>query len=203
MFVPHLEAAGFEVQVEEGVETYADGERLRTFDLVVQCITMSELGSEQAEGLLEAVRAGTGFAGWHGGVVDAFRGNTRYQWMTGGQFVCHPGNCIPRQRVDIVDRQHPVTRELDGFDLPDTEQYYMHVDPGVQVLCTTTFSGEHGDADLYPAGTVMPYAWTRSLGRGRVFVACWGHTEKDFEIPEARTIVERGLVWAAREGDRA
>ena len=66
------------------------------------------------------------------------------------------------------------------------------------VPATTTFSGAHGDAALYKAGTVMPYAWTKQWGQGRVFVAAWGHTYKDFDAPEAHEILRRGLLWAAR-----
>jgi type 1 glutamine amidotransferase len=198
VFAPYLEASGFAVQLENGIDAYADVERLRELDLVVQCVTMDTITEEQENGLLAAVREGLGFAGWHGGIVDAFRLNPNYQWMTGGQFVSHPGGCIPSQRVELVVPDHPITRGLESFDIPDTEQYYLHVDPGVEVLCTTTFSGEYGDTDLYPAGAVMPCAWTRKWGAGQTFVASWGHTEKDFEVPEAREIVGRGLVWASR-----
>jgi hypothetical protein len=44
----------------------------------------------------------------------------------------------------------------------------------------------------------MPYAYTKAWGKGKVFVACWGHTNKDFDVPEAREIVLRGMLWAAR-----
>ena len=198
VFIPWLEERGFDVAVENGTAAYADADRMAATDLVVQCITMDSIEKEQEAGLLAAVRSGTGFAGWHGGVIDAFRSYPDYQWMTGGQWVAHPGGCIPTQRVDIVDAAHPITEGVASFDMPDTEQYYCHVDPGVHVLCTTTFSGEHGDTDLYPAGVVMPYAWTRGYGKGRVFVACWGHTDKDFDVPQAKEIVGRGLVWASR-----
>ena len=116
--------------------------------------------------------------------------------MTGGQWVAHPGGVID-YRVQVTDHEDPVTSGLSDFDM-HSEQYYLHVDPGVEVLCTTTFSGEHGDTDLYPAGVVMPYAWTRNYGKGRVFVGCWGHTDKDFAVPEAKELVGRGLVWASR-----
>lgn len=198
VFIPWLEERGFDVAVENGTAAYADADRMAATDLVVQCITMDTIQEAEEAGLLAAVRAGTGFAGWHGGVIDAFRNQTNYQWMTGGQWVAHPGNCIPAQRIEIVDAGHPITEGLTGFELQNTEQYYVHVDPGVHVLCTTTFRGEHGDTDLYPAGVVMPYAWTRGYGKGRVFVACWGHTDQDFVVAESKEIVGRGLVWASR-----
>jgi type 1 glutamine amidotransferase len=172
-------------------------ESLGAFDLIVQCVTMSKITGEQWQGLHKAIRQGTGFAGWHGGIIDSFRDNTDYQWLTGGQWVAHPGNCIGEYDV-VITKDHPITQGITSFRLTDTEQYYVHVDPANEVLCTTTFSGTHGETDLYKGGTVMPYAWTKTWGKGRVFVACWGHTFKDFEVPEAREIVRRGMLWAAR-----
>lgn len=198
VFAPLLATQGFEVKLSDTLACYADSELMAAQDLIVQCWTMDKIQKEQSKGLLAAVRAGTGLAGWHGGIIDSFREDTNYQWMTGGQWVAHPGGCIPTHRVEIVDTQHPIVRGLKDFDLPDSEQYFIHIDPSVHVLCKTVFSGKHGDCDLYEAGTVMPYAYTKTYGKGRVFVASWGHTYKDFEIPEAREIVLRGLLWAAR-----
>ena len=65
---------------------------------------------------------------------------------------------------------------------------------------------EDGIVDTFPA-TGLKTLWTTNIGGGfggpavadgRVFVACWGHTHKDFEVEEAREIVRRGLLWAAR-----
>lgn len=198
VFIPFLRAQGFAVQIEQGLEAYADAALMAKMDLVVQCVTMGAITSEQVKGLGDAVAAGTGLAGWHGGIIDSFRAETQYQFLTGAQWVAHPGNCLPSYRVQVVDRQHEITRGLGDFTLRDTEQYYLHVDPAIHVLCTTTFSGEHGEPGCVPAGTVMPYAYTRPWGKGRVFVAAWGHTVRDFDVTEARTLIERGMLWAAR-----
>lgn len=198
VFAPELERAGFEVAMENTLEVYADHQRLRTMDLIVQVWTCGELTPEQWKGLSGAVYQGTGLAGFHGGLIDSFRNHPGYQFMTGGQWVAHPGNTETEYPVQIVDRNHPITEGISEFVLRNTEQYYMHVDPGVHVLCTTRFTGEYGDAKTYPADTVMPYAWTRQYGDGRVFVAAWGHTDRDFEIPEAKALVTRGMVWASR-----
>ncbi|MFW6059778.1 MAG: ThuA domain-containing protein [Phycisphaeraceae bacterium] len=198
VFAPELEREGFDVAMENTLEIYADEQRMRAMDLIVQVWTGGELTKEQWEGLSGAVYHGTGLAGFHGGLIDSFRANTGYQFMTGGQWVAHPGNCEPTYTVNIVDRDHEITAGLGEFTLPDTEQYYLHVDPGVHVLCTTTFTGEHGDPKTYPANTVMPYAWTRRYGDGRIFVAAWGHTYRDFDVPEAKEIVKRGMAWASR-----
>jgi hypothetical protein len=198
IFAQFLADAGYELNVSDSLESFADEKVMGGVDLILPCWTAGELSGEQWQGVDQAVKGGAGIAGFHGGIIDAFRAHTPWQFMTGGQWVAHPGNNIPRYTVDIADGEHEITRGINSFELRDTEQYYCHVDPGVHVLCTTTFSGEHGDAGEYPAGTVMPYAWTRQWGHGRVFVAAWGHTFRDFEVSEARQIVENGLRWATR-----
>ncbi|MEI8139607.1 MAG: ThuA domain-containing protein [bacterium] len=198
VFAPLLAERGFEVMVSDKLDSYANKDLMAAQDLIIPCWTMAKIEGPQSKGLLDAVRAGAGIVGWHGGIIDSFRENTEYQWMTGGQWVAHPGNCIPSYKVAIVDPQHPIVKGLKDFTMPNTEQYYIHVDPGVHVLCNTVFTGEYGDADLYKAGTVMPYAYTKTWGKGKVFVACWGHTNKDFDVPEAREIVLRAMLWAAR-----
>jgi type 1 glutamine amidotransferase len=198
VFAPLLEGKGFEITVRDNLAAYSDGDFMASQDLIVQCWTMGKAEKGQLPGLRAAVRAGAGLAGWHGGIIDSFRDDTDYQWMTGGQWVAHPGGCIPACPVEITGGDDPLVKGIRSFVIPDTEQYFIHVDPSVRVLCRTVFSGEYGDKDLYRPGTVMPYAYTKPYGCGRVFVACWGHTFRDFDVPEARELVLRGMLWAAR-----
>ena len=191
IFAPWLEAQGFDVVVSDTLDSYLDAELMGSLDLVVQVWGIGEISKEQQNGLLAAVKSGTGIAGWHGGMADSFRQNTGYQYMVGGQWVAHPGGVID-YRVNILNRTDPITRGLEDFDMR-SEQYYMHVDPSNEVLATTTFGG-----DIHPwiAGCVMPVAWKRMWGKGRVFYASVGHVAKDFDVVEARTIVQRGMLWA-------
>jgi type 1 glutamine amidotransferase len=198
LFGGFLERQGFAVEMADALDRLTDRDMMASLNLIVPIWTMGTITGEQEKGLLEAVRSGVGIAGFHGGIIDAFRNATEYQWMTGGQFVCHPGGCIPGYNVRITDPNHEITRDVDDFYMANTEQYYIHVDPGNHVLATTTFSGEHGERDLYRHGVEMPYAWVRRYGKGRVFVAAWGHTHEDFAVPEAKHIVERGMLWASR-----
>ena len=72
----------------------------------------------------------------------------------------------------------------------------MHVDPSNHVLATTTF-GKTNEAP-WVNGCVMPVVWKRLFGQGRVFYSSLGHVAKDFDVPEARTIMQRGLLWASK-----
>jgi hypothetical protein len=198
VFIPWLEKQGYSVEVSPTLDAYLDAAKMSACNLIVQCVTMAPITGEQSKGLRDAVAAGAGLVGWHGGIIDSFRQDTEYQFMTGGQWVAHPGGNIPSYTVKIVDKKHELTKGVSDFELKDTEQYYIHVDPACHVLCTTVFTGKYGETDKYPAGTVMPFAYTRQWGKGRVFVACWGHTFKDFDVAPAKEIVQRAMLWASK-----
>ena len=171
-----------------------DPELKTKYDLIVPVWTMGTIGAEAEKGLLEAVRSGVGIGGWHGGMGDAFRQNTEYQFMVGGQWVAHPGGIID-YRVEITEKDNPIVRGIEDFPM-HSEQYYMHTDPGNHVLAVTRFSGEHAS---WIDGTVMPVVWTRHYGRGRVFFSSLGHTFDDFKRqPQILEIAVRGLLWAIR-----
>jgi hypothetical protein len=191
-FVPWLRSQGFEVTVADSLAVYADARVMTALDLIVQIWTMGTIKKEELRGLLDAVRGGVGLAGWHGGLGDAFRQETAYQYMVGGQWVEHPGGTVD-YKVNIVDHEDPITRGLDDFALR-TEQYYMHVDPNNKVLATTTFSGA---SDFWIDGATMPVVWKRAHGKGRVFYTSLGHANAVFDTREALAITTRGMLWAA------
>ena len=188
-----LRKEGFSVEVSDTLDVYLDQKKLKSLSLIVPAWTMGAISGEQEKGLLEAVKSGVGIAGWHGGMGDSFRLNTEYQFMVGGQWVAHPGGII-NYTVNIVKQGDPITRGIADFQM-DSEQYYMHVDPGNKVLATTTISGEF---DPWTKGTVMPVVWKRMWGQGRVFYTSLGHVAKDFQVPEAAEITRRGMMWASR-----
>ena len=187
-----LEGHGFKVRIETSTKAFADP-AIKNLSLIVPIITMSKIEKDELTNLTSAVREGVGLAGFHGGMGDAFRDAVDYQFMTGGQWVAHPGNVI-NYRVNNVKPADPVMQGVDDFDYR-SEQYYMHVDPSNEVLATTTFTGEHAE---WIDGVVMPVVWKRRHGSGRVFYSALGHVAKEFEVPEMRTILERGMLWAAR-----
>lgn len=191
LFLPLLRAHGA-VTIAETLDAYADPD-LDGYDLIVQCWSMGALTDAQERGLTAAVRAGTGFAGWHGGVLATMYANLEYGFMVGGRFVSHPGDVID-YRVEVVD-EHDVVAGVGSFDVR-SEQYFCHTDPVTDVHATTTFSGEHGTPEI--AGAVVPVVWTRRYGSGRVFVSTLGHRPEEFDVPQTLTVTERGLLWAAR-----
>jgi type 1 glutamine amidotransferase len=196
VFLPWLQGKGFSVTVSDTLDAYLDKAKLATYAVIVPVWTMGQITREQSQALQEAVRNGVGLAGWHGGMCDSFRQDTGYQFMTGGQWVAHPGGIVP-YTVNLTKPSDPIVSGLRDFQMK-SEQYYMHTDPGNEVLATTTFSGEH-EGIGWIKGTVMPVVWKRPFGKGRVFYSSLGHVAKDFDVPEAREIVKRGILWAAGE----
>jgi len=186
LFAAKLREHEFDVEVADTLDAFLDADKLKGLDLIVPEWTMGSISKEQLAGVLSAVEGGVGLAGVHGGMGDSFREATEWQFMVGGQWVAHPGGVID-YRVHVVDHADPITRGLGHFDM-HSEQYYMHVDPSNHVLATTTFEGN---------GCTMPVAWKRTWGAGRVFYSALGHVAGDFEVPEALTIITRGMLWAA------
>jgi len=193
IFIKTLADEGYNIEVSTTLNSLLDMEKLKGKDLIVINWTMGKLEGEMEKNLLEAIKEGTGFGGWHGGAGDAFRNNCGFQFMVGGQFVAHPGGIVEYE-VNIVKLDDPIVKGISDFKLK-SEQYYMHVDPSNDVLATTTFKNT---GDKWIKGTVMPVVWKRKYGKGKVFYASFGHKADDFNVLEAKEIVKRGLLWASR-----
>jgi type 1 glutamine amidotransferase len=192
--VPWLKEEGAEVLVYDKTDPYADKTIMDSIDLVIQSITMSQLTKEQEKGLLDAIaKNGTGMAGCHGGMCDSFRCDPDYHYMTGGQWVAHPGGMIDYS-VKITDHKDEVTKGLKDFAM-HSEQYYMLVDPNVKVLATTKFNGA---ANSWINGSVMPVTWKKMHGKGRIFYTSVGHTiDHITTVPDAIEMLKRGIKWAS------
>ncbi|MGW9167182.1 ThuA domain-containing protein [Agromyces sp. NPDC055658] len=208
LFLPFLQGQGFEVTIEDDPEVYADAERMAAVDLVLQSVTMSHASGGAVTGLRDAVAAGAGFAGWHGGITDSFRASSDYLQLVGGQFVAHPSKHPDARRddgrdgflehtIDITDlgRAHEIMVGLDDFAL-DTEQYWVLHDDLNDVLATTTHPVQSHQPWHRPL--TCPAVWTRYWGNGRVFVATPGHDIEALQDTNVKTIIERGMLWAAR-----
>jgi type 1 glutamine amidotransferase len=187
-----LEAENFKVHIGTSTSAFADP-KLADLSLIVPICTMSKIEKPEVANLNAAIRSGVGLAGYHGGMGDAFRDSVDYQFMCGGQWVAHPGGIID-YRVNVARPDDPIMAGVKDFDYR-SEQYYMHVDPAIEVLATTTFAGEHAP---WTKGVVMPVVWKHKYGAGRVFYSSLGHVAREFEVPEMRTILKRGMLWAAR-----
>lgn len=186
---------GFDVEVYDSLDCLADGDKLKEYDLIVPVWTMGTIDGRYVRNISDAVAEGTGLAGCHGGMCDSFRENVDWQFMTGSQWVAHPGNDGVEYMVQVSNDDY-FTKGLKDFKV-NSEQYYLHVDPAVKVYATTTFpviDGPHATNGMVE----MPVVYTKRWGAGKVFYTSLGHHADVFDSLEAYEIMKRGLLWAAR-----
>jgi type 1 glutamine amidotransferase len=194
-FKGFLEAEDFEVIVAETLGVLEDRDLLMSLDLFIPVWTQGELKRNEGLPIYEAIGSGVGMAGCHGGMCDAFRTNIGWQFITGANWVAHPGASEAVYKVNITSSSNPLTEGIKDFTV-NSEQYYMHIDPAIEVLATTRFPtinwyhASNGEVDV-------PVVWTKRWGHGRVYYNSLGHHNDIFDIPEAWELMKRGLLWAA------
>ncbi len=89
--------------------------------------------------------------------------------------------------LDVVNRQHPIMRNVERLELYDESYWKLSGDPSQITLLAT--SQEEGQA--------TPQIWIRDHNPGRVFVSIPGHYSWTFDDPLFRTVLLRGIAWAA------
>jgi type 1 glutamine amidotransferase len=196
-----LSSNGFDVEISDTLDAFCDEAAMKALHLIVPIWTMGTIRPEQSRPVMKAVADGTGIAGCHGGLCDAFRSDVAWQFMTGGNWVSHPGGDGVEYTVNITDEAYPFLEGIEDFEVK-TEHYYLHVDPAVKVLATTRFPSvrwvhsSNGEVD-------MPVVWKKYWGAGRVFYNSLGHHGDVFDQMEPLEIMKRGMLWAADGKDVA
>lgn len=192
-----LSGEGFEVEISDTLDRFKNEEELKSLSLIIPIWTMGEITEDQLKPVLHAVESGVGIAGCHGGMCDSFRTSVEWQFMTGAQWVAHPFNDGVEYEVNLVkNSSSPIVEGIPDF-IVKSEQYYLHVDPCVDVLATTSFAISEGPHSAN--GVIkMPVVYTKKWGEGCVFYNSLGHHADVFDIPEALELMRRGFLWAAR-----
>ncbi len=195
-FASLLEAHGYEIKISDSLDILDDLDYLKSLDIIVACWTMGEIKREYTENVSLAVASGVGLAGCHGGMCDSFRQDVLWQFITGGQWVSHPGGDGVDYTVNITSSSNPITEGLSDFPVC-SEHYYLHIDPAVEVLASTRFP----IVPFYHISNKsvdMPVVWTKMWGNGRVFYTSLGHHDDVFDnSPNSQIMMERGMLWAA------
>ena len=191
LLAEELEKAGYAVQLVKGFKALDDPKTLAKMDLVVPQWTAGTLSRDRTKNLCEVIQKGTGIGGVHGGTGDAFRGNTRYEWMIGGHFVGHPH--VGDYTVKLTQKKSPITKGMKERFKYHSEQYYMMVDPAIEVLAETIYTSPEGKK------VVLPVVWSKIYGKGRVFYSSLGHEVEEFhKYPRVLDMTVRGLKWATK-----
>jgi type 1 glutamine amidotransferase len=188
-----LRADGFGVEVTGDLGILGSPTIARA-DLLVPIVTGEKIEKAHADALVQMVREGLGLGGHHGTLATSFKESASFRYLSGVTWVAHPGNIIDF-RVNVTRQDDPVMAGIPDFDYR-SEQYYLHYDPSIDILATTTFSGEYDPA---ARNVTMPVAFKRHFGTGRIFYSALGHVAAEFDHPYMSLILRRGLSWAARQ----
>jgi uncharacterized protein len=205
-----LEETGrFEVRVTEEFRG-AGPETLAPYDVVLlnfQDRRPADRWGERAQNaLLDFVRGGKGVVVYHFATA-AFDGWGEYDKLAAGTW--RPGNGHHSARhdfkVDIKDREHPITRGLAASYPQPTDELYANLrwtPEGTYHVLATSWD----DHSLYTPnqkqpvsgpGLNHPMLWTVDYGKGRVFADALGHDPAAMKSEIFITTLRRGTEWAA------
>ena len=161
------------------------------------------LTDQQKKDFVALLQKGIGVVALHH-TLAAHRDWPEYAKIIGGRCVLRPtkigGKELPKSsyfhgqdlRVCVADANHPITRGLKDFLIHDETYKDYYTDSSVHVLLTT----DHPKSD-------PEIAWVHRYRNSRVFYLVLGHDHRAYENPAYRTLVARGIRWAAGRLDEA
>ncbi|MBP1992195.1 ThuA domain-containing protein [Paenibacillus eucommiae] len=91
--------------------------------------------------------------------------------------------------VQPLDTNHPIVAGIPPFTIKDELYFNQEGDAPVEVLCS---------AHSKVTGQEEPLVWLHTYKSARVFQSLLGHSAEAYAAPEARTLLRRGVLWAAR-----
>lgn len=199
----HFQALGagiFDVTITQDGRALGSREALERFDVIVFFTAINPPGVD-IDALVSWVRDGGAFAGIHS-TANTYQKHAGFGEMLGARYDRRPWRtpAAPQTkvRVTVADRTHPATRHLGaGFEIADDIYQFKAFDrSGVTLL----LSLDPGSLDLRQpkmnrSDHVLPVAWTRAFGRGRVFYTALGDWEPTWQDPRFRTHLTEGIRW--------
>jgi type 1 glutamine amidotransferase len=201
-----LERTGrFDVRVNEegrgcGLETFASYDVLLLNYNDVKLTVGPWWDNRTRQALLDYVRSGKGVVSYHSS-NNAFWGWEEYDKLIGGTWRETAGHApYHAYTVRIVDREHPVTKDMPASFAETDELYHrLSLQPNIRVLATAYDDPKNCNKADRECGTGKdePLIWTVQYGAGRVFQTALGHDLKSMESPGFQLTLERGTEWAA------
>lgn len=178
---------------------------LAQFDAVLwNNISGDVLTLSQRQAMRDFIEGGGGFVAVHGSA-----GDPSYFWdwypdtLIGARFAGHPSDPqFQDARVVVADAEHPAAADLPAEWVMRDEWYAFHTNPrdsGSWIIATldeTTYQPTAGRPGLIAMGDDHPIAWSRVIGRGRMFYSAIGHLPETYSHPNYVAMLEDGIAWA-------
>jgi len=172
-------------------------DRAKEYDVLVSYDMWSEITAEAKADLLSLVQGGKGFLAMHH-CLASYPEWEDYARLIGGKYHIKPwtrnGQTIPGSTfkhdvlvpVQVVARNHPVTRGIADFTIHDEVYGGFEVMPGVTPLLRT----EHPESSPV-------IGWARQEGNGRVVYLQLGHDHLAYENPAFRKLVAQAIRYVS------
>lgn len=190
-----LKEEGYAVDILTDLSCLDEAESLANYDVISPLYFMGEMSEEKTMNLINAVSDyGCSLIGFHG-TADGFRGNVKYNMLTGAQFAGHPLGKMTEYTV-ITDFRLGVP----SFNVV-TEQLFLMVSPAAEVLAYSEFKPKsHPYFSNIDKPIKMPVVFRYRFGKGSVFYCSLGHNF-DFikSCPQLREIMRFGIKWFEEE----
>jgi len=205
----YLDAAGiFEVRTTEEFRD-AGPAALECYDVAVLVYNDKAAEDHWSESsratLLKFVQSGHGLVVYHHSAAG-FKEWPEFARLSGGNYYgAAQHSPIHDFTVDIVDREHPITRGLRKSFIQPWDELYgnMQMQPAGTYHVLATAWDDHAlyqgksKTPLVGPGTNEPILWTVNAGKGRVFATMIGHSAKATQSAGWITTFTRGVEWAA------
>ena len=186
------ESGRFEVRVCEDAGILNSAASLQRYDVIYFALynARTPTPDEAArENLLRFVRGGKGFVVAHLASAS-YKDWPEFGQLCGRYWVMGTSGHGPRGKfqVKVADTTHPITRGLSGFEADDELYAKLQGEAPIRVLL---------EADSDWSKKTEPLAFVREYGQGRVFHHTFGHDARALENPAVKTLLQRGVEWAA------
>lgn len=180
---------GFSVTMSEELDVLTK-ENLENYDVIINTTTDREPEDEQHYALLEAVAGGKGFIAVHGGVAT-FWNSDAYFAMIGCKIY----------GKDRKDREVGFTVKVDiPSELPKGWKTVDHpISWGIENFHSQdelfTLEGDQTQWHVIARADGNPVMFTKTFGKGRVFVNVLGHDAKELGRPTSQTLMVNAVEW--------
>ncbi len=184
--IPLMATRGIDITYTEAMSDL-NPQTLAKYDVLMIYANTTRIEPEQEKALLDYVENGGGFAPIHCASY-CFLNSPKYVALVGAQFKSHGTGEFDTK---VVDADHPIMKGLEPFSTWD--ETYVHARHNEQDRQVLQVRDERG--------TEEPWTWTRTQGKGRVFYTAYGHDQRTWGHPGFHDLIERGLRWAANNGE--
>ncbi|MBI2827450.1 MAG: ThuA domain-containing protein [Planctomycetia bacterium] len=140
---------------------------------------------EQERAVVDFVERGGAFLNLHNS-MGLYPDDGPYLKLVGGRYIGH--GPLERFRVEVVDRDHPVTRGVRDFSVADEQHTPPYDDQKVHLL----LRNRSDDGQTAAAG------WAYEPGKGRLCHLANGHTRESLLHPMYQRLMRNAVLWCLR-----